>query len=116
MEDNIILTYRGKNATKEDINFINALMADNPDASRYALSRKLCKAWNWVQANGSLRDMVARGFMLKLHRKGHITLPPQKRKIKNPFVNRTPPPKIEVDQTLLEIDLIHDKAPENTTG
>ncbi len=67
MEDNIILTYRGKNATKEDINFINALVANNPSASRYALSKELCKAWNWVQANGNLRDMVARGFMLKLH-------------------------------------------------
>ena len=105
MEDNIILTYRGKNATKEDINFINALLANNPNASRYALSKELCRAWNWVQANGNLRDMVARGFMLKLHREGHITLPPPKRKIKNPFVNRTPPPEIEVDQTLLEVDL-----------
>ncbi len=91
-------------------------MANNPNASRYALSKELCKAWNWIQANGNLRDMVARGFMLKLHREGHITLPPPKRKITNPFVNRAPPPKIEVDQTLLEIDLIHDKAPANTAG
>jgi len=105
METDIILTYRGKGATKEDITFINALMANHPKASRYALSKELCKAWNWVQANGSLRDMVARGFMLKLHREGHITLPPPRGKVNNPFVNRTPPPKIEVDQTLLEADL-----------
>jgi hypothetical protein len=49
--------------------------------------------------------MVARGFMLKLHREGHITLPPQKCIRKNPFVNRTPSPEIEVDKTLVETDL-----------
>jgi hypothetical protein len=63
MENDIILTYRGKSATKEDIAFINDLMAKHPDASRNALSKQLCQAWNWVQANGSLRDMVARGFI-----------------------------------------------------
>ena len=105
MNDNIILTYRGKSAVKEDIDFINTLIKNNPTASRYGLSKELCRAWNWVQANGNLRDMVARGFMLKLHREGHITLPPQRRTPKNPFVNRTRPSKIEVDQTPLETDL-----------
>ncbi len=105
MENDIILTYRGKSATKEDIVFINDLMAKHPNASRNALSKQLCQAWNWVQANGSLRDMVARGFMLKLHREGHISLPPTRRKVNNPFINRTPPPEIEVDQTLVETDL-----------
>ncbi len=88
MKDDIILTYRGKTATKEDVGFINALIKNNSKASRYALSKELCRAWNWVQPNGILRDMVARGYMLKLHREGHITLPPQKKIVKNPFVNR----------------------------
>ena len=39
---------------------------------------KLCDAWKWVQANGVLRDMVARGLMLQLHREGHIELPAKK--------------------------------------
>jgi hypothetical protein len=57
---------------------VNDLIETNPDASRYALSKQLCKAWNWVQANGALRDMVARGFMLGLHREGSIKLPAKK--------------------------------------
>ena len=36
---------------------------------------RLCEAWNWVQANGALRDMVCRGMMLMLHRRGLIELP-----------------------------------------
>jgi hypothetical protein len=59
------ITYRGKTATTDDIAFINRLIAENPEDSRRALSQKLCRAWNWVQPNGALRDMVCRGFMLE---------------------------------------------------
>jgi len=56
--------------------FIRQLIAAHPRASRRSLSKKLCEAWNWVQPNGVLRDMVCRGLMLVLHRAGHIELPP----------------------------------------
>lgn len=95
---NELFTYRGKPITREDILFINHLIAENPLDSRWKLSVRLCKAWNWVQANGALRDMVARGLMLELHRSGHITLPPKKRSPANPFLNRKEPPIIEIDQ------------------
>ena len=42
---------------------------------RSGLSALLCQAWNWVQPNGQLRDMVARSLMLEWHRAGHIELP-----------------------------------------
>ena len=70
--------YRGRMATTEDIELINTLMADNPDDSRWALSFKFCKATNWTQPNGNPKDMVARSYMLTLHRAGHITLPPKR--------------------------------------
>lgn len=95
-------TYRGKTYSKKDIDFIRKLISDNPDDSRWALSRKLCVAWNWVQKNGALRDQVCRSFMLKLDREGYITLPAQKRKILNPLANRCKPKKIEIDQTPIE--------------
>ncbi len=97
-----IFTYRGKSLNKENIEFINELIAENPDDSRRKLSVKLCEAWNWVQKNGALRDMVARGLMLELHRAGHITLPAKKCSPNNPFVNRKKAPKITIDQTPLE--------------
>ncbi len=99
------ITYRGKTATAEDIVFINELIANNPDDSRWALSRKLCKEWNWVQLNGALRDMVCRGFMLKLHRAGYITLPPKKCNPVNPFVNRKKPVEVKIDQTSISLSL-----------
>jgi Domain of unknown function (DUF4338) len=55
-----------------DIESIRRLIAANPEASRWALSRQLCEAWNWKQANGALRDMVCRGPLLMLERAGEI--------------------------------------------
>lgn len=67
--------------------------------------KKLCRAWNWAQANGALRDMVCRGFMLRLESAGYIKLPPKKCNPNNPFVKRTRPSKIEVDETSLSASL-----------
>ena len=62
--------YRGRSITSEQIAFIRQLIADHPELSRWKLSRELCEAWQWKQANGALRDMVCRGLLLMLHRAG----------------------------------------------
>ena len=69
------IRYRGKDYGAEEIAFIRRLVAENPDATRRALSLKLCEAWDWTQANGAPRDMVCRGLLLQLHRAGLIGLP-----------------------------------------
>ena len=97
--------YRGKAVTCRDIEFIKQLIAENPNDSRRALSKKLCLAWNWVQSNGALRDMVCRGLMLELDRAGYIKLPAKKFSPRNPFINRKKPAKIKIDQTPIHADL-----------
>ena len=92
------IKYRGRQATSEDVAFIIQLIAANPDDSRRGLSVKLCKALNWVQPNGTLKDMVCRGYMLELHRAGYISLPAKKCSPPNPFVDRQKPAEIDVDQ------------------
>jgi len=90
--------YQGRIATIDDVGFIKRLIAENPFYSRRALSKKLCEAWNWVQPNGALRDMVCRGFLLRLQSAGYIKLPPKKFKPNNPLANRKSPKKIDIDQ------------------
>jgi hypothetical protein len=68
------LSHRHRVITADDLVFIRRLIAQNPGSSQRDLS-KLCQAWNWVQPNGALRDMVCRSMMLKLYREGHIELP-----------------------------------------
>ena len=104
-----LLRYRGRAITAADIREIRELIAAHPGASRRKLSERLCEQWGWRQANGALRDMVARGLMLALHRAGHIELPAVRVRLPNPLgahqVARRRPHPVEVDRTPLRASL-----------
>jgi hypothetical protein len=97
-----LVTYRGKRVSREDVAFIRTLIKENPRDSRWMLSRKLCREWDWRQPNGALRDMICRGLMLELHRAGHIRLPEKKRNLSNPLAQQKKPPKVSVEQIPVE--------------
>lgn len=96
-----VFTYRGRAVTHEDVAAIRALIAAHPSASRRELSKRLCERWNWRQANGTLRDMLARGLMLALHRGGAISLPPVRCRPPNNVVARRAPAALAIDRTPL---------------
>jgi len=93
----VLLKYRGREVTDADATFLQDLIQRNPGASRRALSRLVCQAWNWVQPNGAPRDMVCRGLMLALHRAGHLVLPACRHFSVNPLVQRCKPAPITVE-------------------
>ena len=95
------LRYRGREFSEPEIAFLRRLIAEHPGDSRRVLSKRVCEAWNWVQPNGALRDMVCRGLMLHLHRAGVIELPPRRCRPRNNVVAHRRPRAIDVDQTLL---------------
>lgn len=97
----IVLKYRGRVVRESDVALMRTLIRQHPTLSRTELSRRLCQAWNWVQANGSLRDMVCRGLLLALERAGHMALPPVKWRPPNPLAVRRRPQPPEVDATPL---------------
>lgn len=97
----IALRYRGRTVTRADVAFIRKLIAAHPTESRRRLSKLLCEAWSWRQANGELRDMVCRSLMLQLHRGGHIELPRVRQKPPNNVVARRRPALIPIDQAPL---------------
>lgn len=78
-----VLRFRGRDITEDDTLLMRRLIAESPGSSRRELSRRLCEAWDWRQANGALRDMVCRSLMLLLHRAGHIELPAPRRVMVN---------------------------------
>ena len=89
--------YRGRAITVGEVGFIRELILAHPHASRYELSRRLCEAWNWKQANGVPRDMVCRGLLLQLDRAGAIELPAVRRRPPNPLVLRCRPEPVVPD-------------------
>jgi hypothetical protein len=100
------IRYRGRIISVEDIEFIRRLISDNPQLSRRRLSVRLCEAWNWVQPNGALRDMVCRGMMLQRHRSGLIRLPEPRQSPTNPLVRpRRPQPMPACDPDRIEGNL-----------
>ena len=98
-----ILSYRGRTVTQADITFLKDVIAAHPDDSRCALSRRVCKAWEWTQPNGQLKDMVCRGLLLHLEREGYIIQPPPKRIIGQ--YRRKRPEPIEIDTTPINVPL-----------
>ncbi len=97
-----MIKFKNQSITKNQISFIQELINNNPHDSRRRLSQKLCLAWDWTQANGSLRDMYCRSFMLHLHRLGYIVLPDRKRTPNNPLANRQSPEKVDLDKSLVQ--------------
>lgn len=74
---NVILTYRKRVITQDDLCFIRKVIDDYQSEGRSAISRRLCEAWDWRQANGCLKDGVCRGLLLQLERNQLLTLPPR---------------------------------------
>jgi Domain of unknown function (DUF4338) len=93
-----MVVYRGREVSREDIAWIRQLLKDRPEWSRWKLSRELCEAWQWKQANGALRDMVCRGLLLLLHRAGEIELPPVKRVVRNRIAERARPARVRMEE------------------
>ena len=102
LEPPVLFKYRGRTLNTQDVSFIRDLIARHPGASRYRLSVLLCEAWNWRQANGIASAMLVRGFMLALHRAGHITLPPPRRVFPNNVTRRKPPQPWLLDTSPIE--------------
>lgn len=99
------LTYRGRTLTSADVACIRALIAAHPGASRRALSRQLCAAWQWTQPNGALCDAICRRVLLWLHRAGHIALPPARWAPARPGRARHDPALVMIDTSPLEAPL-----------
>ena len=104
------LKYRGRIITQAQVLYIHELIVAHPEASRRTLSKKLCEAGQWRQANGALSDMVCRGLLVLLERAGEIVLPPVKYVRHNPLAKRVRPIPRLLDTTPIEGEL-HDLGP-----
>lgn len=82
---NEVIRVQGRDLSCADITYIAEQIAGHPDWHRTQLSREICAAWNWTDALGLPKDMACRTMLLKLERKGLLTLPERRR----PSVNQS---------------------------
>jgi len=98
--------YRGQTISREQIAFPREFIAAHPASSRWKLSRQLCEAPGWKQANGAQRDVVCRGLPLMLERAGQVELPPVRRRIRGQCRTARPRPEaVLIDTTPLAMPL-----------
>ena len=70
--------YCGRLISPDDIETIRALISQDPNLTRAALSRKLCVLWQWLKPNGELKDMTCRVALARMQVDGLIVLPPSR--------------------------------------
>ena len=99
---NKVITFRGRSITEEDVAVVRKIITAHPDGSRRFISQEVCRAWDWKQPNGILKDQVCRTLLLLLESKGFIKQPLPKCIIPNPLANRKTPDRVAIDQTPVE--------------
>jgi hypothetical protein len=72
-------TIQGRKIGHKEIAEIQRLIENNPQWSRWRLSRVLAESWRWHAASGELKDMAARTLLLKLQERGLVVLPERRR-------------------------------------
>jgi len=109
---------QGRETTPEDIEFIREMIKANPSWGRSRLSKELALLWNWRALSGQLKDMACRSFLLKLERRGYISLPASRWSCRKaggkapiPFVpHRTTPIAGKLNRLLpLRIEIVKEK-------
>ncbi len=71
--------YCGREFSAEEMARILEIIQENPAHTRRDLSRAVCKEFQWLKADGGLKEMSCRVAMLRMQRDGLIQLPPPTR-------------------------------------
>lgn len=70
------MRYCARSFSPGELEQIRRIIAAHPDASRAALSYRVCEQLEWRRPDGRLKDMSCRVAMLRMQHDGLITLPP----------------------------------------
>jgi len=70
-----LYTIRGREIGPKDLETIRECIQEHWTRGRTAISKALCRQWDWKQPNGWLKDRACRDLLLALERHGEIQLP-----------------------------------------
>jgi hypothetical protein len=94
----VVHVYRHRKITDKDIQNIRKLICEEPGISRYAIAKRMCREWNWVQANGEYKEGICRSLLVRLDSAGLVILPERKNTPVSLFMRNQKPKHVEVDQ------------------
>ena len=70
------MKYCGRDFSDTELDGIRRIAGQEPGLTRLAISRLVCEAISWRKPDGALKEMSCRVALLRMHRNGHIRLPP----------------------------------------
>ena len=97
---NEIVRVQGRDLSPNEIDYIRKQIVEHPQWHRTRLSREICEAWAWQDETGRPKDMACRTMLLKLERRGFLTLPQQRRASVNHFRSKSFQPVLHNTSTL----------------
>lgn len=75
-KSDVVLRYRRRTIGSEELVFLRQVIAEHGVGGRVHVSRVICDAWQWRQANGELSLAACRDLLRNLAERGHLELPP----------------------------------------
>ena len=78
------LIIRRRRLGPEDLELIRELVLQEGTHGRTYLSRRLCRLWDWRQANGRFREIACRDLLRQLDARGWIRLPARLKPARRP--------------------------------
>jgi len=103
-----VIRYSGKTFSEDDIQLIKEIIAANPQMTRAALSREVCRQLKWYKPDGGLKEMRCRVVMIKMHNDLLIKLPKAQNCLRlNKAIRHTS--KTDIQNEIVErVDFIND--------
>src|SRR3990172_6420427 len=89
----VLVRYRNRAIGARELEFIRTTIGAGNFSGRVELSRIICRAWDWRQANGALSEYACRDLLLRLEEWGHIELPVGQRRGRPPGVSQADRPR-----------------------
>jgi len=89
----VLVRYRNRAIGARELEFIRTTIGAGNFSGRVELSRIICRAWDWRQANGALSEYACRDLLLRLEEWGHVELPVGQRRGRPPGVAQAEKPR-----------------------
>jgi len=68
--------YCGRDFSETDLQTIRRIATEDPDRTRFEISKRVCEELSWLKPNGTQKDMSCRVALLRMQEDGLVTLPP----------------------------------------
>lgn len=92
------LVIRNRSLSESDLSTIRGLIQAEGAQGRTHLSRRLCRLWEWRQANGAYREIACRDLLCQLENRHLIELPAALHAARRPgYKNRVQNPNLRTD-------------------